>query len=46
MGDMKPALTNGQIKPHSCILSGTITSILKKLLSRATKICCENYVRG
>ena len=39
------ALTNGQIKPHSCITPGTITSIFKGFLARATKICPEKYLR-
>ena len=38
----KPALTNAQIKPHSCIPSNTITCIFKGLLARATKICSKN----
>ena len=41
----KPALTNVQIKPHCCIPPDTITSILKGLLPRATKICSEKYLR-
>ena len=41
----KPALTNLQIKPHSCIPPGTITSIFKGFLARATKICSEKYLR-
>ena len=40
----KPALTNVQIKPHSVIPSGTITSIFKRFLTRAIKICSENYL--
>ena len=35
----KPALTNVQIKPHSCIPPDTITSIFKGFLARASKIC-------
>ena len=43
----KPALTNVQIKPHSCIPPGTITSIFKQeFLARATKICSEKYLRA
>ena len=42
----KPALTNVQIKPHSCILPDTITSIFKGFLARATKICSEKYLRA
>ena len=34
----KGALTNVQIKPHSCIPPDTITSIFKWFLARATKI--------
>ena len=41
----KPALTNVQIKPHSCIPPDTITSIFKGFLARATKICSEKYLR-
>ena len=40
-----PALTNVQIKPHSCIPTDTITSIFKEFLARATKICSEKYLR-
>ena len=42
----KPALTNVQIKPHSCILPDTITSIFKGFLARTTKICSEKYLRA
>ena len=42
----KPALTNVQIKPHSCILPHTITSIFKRFLARVTKICSEKYLRA
>ena len=42
----KPALTNVQIKPHSCISPDTITSIFKGFLARATKICSEKYLRA
>ena len=41
----KPALTNVQIKPHSCMPPDTITSIFKEFLARATKICSEKYLR-
>ena len=41
----KPALTNVQIKSHSCIPSDTITSIFKGFLASATKICSEKYLR-
>ena len=41
----KPALTNVQIKSHSCIPPDTITSIFKGFLARATKICSEKYLR-
>ena len=34
--DRKPALTNVQIKPHSCIPSETITSIFKGFLARVS----------
>ena len=37
----KSALTNVQIKPHSCIPPDTIASIFKGFLARATKICPE-----
>ena len=40
----KPALTNVQIKPHSCIPPDTITSIFKGFLARANKICSEKYL--
>ena len=40
----KPALTNVQIKSHSCIPPDTITSIFKRFLARATKICSEKYL--
>ena len=42
----KPALTNIEVKPHSCISSSTITSISKGFLARANKICSEKYLRG
>ena len=42
----KPALTNVQIKPHSCIPPDTITSIFKRFPARATKICSEKYLRA
>ena len=35
-----------QIKPHSCILPDTITSIFKGFLAGATKICSEKYLRA
>ena len=41
----KPALTNVQIKPHSCIPPDTITSIFKGFLVRAPKICSDKYLR-
>ena len=41
----KPALTNAQIKSHSCIPSGTITSLFRGFLARTTKICSEKYLR-
>ena len=41
----KPFLTNVQIKPHSCIPSGTITTIFKGFLARATKNCSGKYLR-
>ena len=41
----KPSLTTVQIKPHSCILSDTITSTFKGFFARATKICSEKYFR-
>ena len=37
----KQVLMNVQTKPHSCIPSGTITSIFKAFLARATKIFSE-----
>ena len=40
----KPALTNVQIKPHSCIPPDTITSIFKGFFARATKIFSEKYL--
>ena len=43
---LKPALTNTQIKPHSCIPTHTITSTFKGFLARATKICSEKYLRA
>ena len=42
----KPALTNVQIKPHSCIPPDTITSIFKGFLARANKVCSEKYLRA
>ena len=42
----KSALTNVQIKPHSCITSSTITSIFKVFLERATNICSWKYLRA
>ena len=42
----KPALTNVQIKPHSCIPPDTITSMFKGFLARATNICSEKYLRA
>ena len=41
----KPALTNVQIKSHSCIPPDTTTSIFKGFLASATKICSEKYLR-
>ena len=41
----KTSLTNVQIKPHSCIPPDTITSIFKRFLARAAKICSEKYLR-
>ena len=38
----KPVLTNVQIKPHSYIPSGTITSIFKRFFARATKSVLKN----
>ena len=45
-GPRKANLTNVQIKPHSCILFDTITSLFKVFLARATKICSEKYLRA
>ena len=42
----KPALTNVQIKPHSCIPPGLITSMFKEFLARVTKICSEKYLKA
>ena len=42
----KPALTNVQIKPHSCKPPDTITSIFKGFLATASKICSEKYLRA
>ena len=42
----KPALMNVQIKPYTCIPPDTITSIFKRFLARATKICSEKYFRA
>ena len=42
----KLALTNVQIKQRSCIPPGTIASIFKGFLARATKICSEKYLRS
>ena len=42
----KPALVNVQIKPYTCIPPDTITSIFKRFLVRATKICSEKYFRA
>ena len=41
----KAGLTNVQIKPHSCIPPDTISSILKRFLAGAPKICSEKYLR-
>ena len=41
----KPALTNVQIKPHSCIPPDTITSMLKGFLARTNKVSSEKYLR-
>ena len=41
----KRALTNVQIKSHSCIPPGITTSIFKGPLATATKICSEKYLR-
>ena len=41
----KPALTNVQIMPHSCIPPDTITSTFKGFLARTSKICSEKYLR-
>ena len=40
----KLALTNVQIKPHSCVPPDTITRMFKGFLGRATKICSEKYL--
>ena len=42
---LKPALTNVQIKPHSCISLDAITSVFKGFLARATNICSERCLR-
>ena len=42
----KPALTNVQIKPDSCISSGKISSIFKGFLARATKILFPKIFQG
>ena len=42
----KQALTNVQIKPHSCIPPDTVTSMFKGFLARTTKICSEKYLRA
>ena len=41
----KPAITNVQIKPHSCIPPDTVTSIFKGFLARATKIYSGKYLK-
>ena len=41
----KQAITNVQIKPHSCIPPDTVTSICKGFLARATKICSGKYLK-
>ena len=41
----EPALTNVQIKSHSCIPPDITTSIFKGPLARATKISSEKYLR-
>ena len=41
----KPALTNVQIKSHSCVPPDITTSIFKGPIARATKICSEKYLR-
>ena len=38
----KPALTNVQIKPHSCIPPDKVINIFKGFLARATITCSEN----
>ena len=40
----KPSLKNVQIKLHSCVPSGTITSIFKRFIARVTKFCSEKYL--
>ena len=41
----KPAITDVQIKPHSCIPPDTVISIFKGFLARATKICSGKYLK-
>ena len=42
----KPAPTNVQIKPHSCIPPDAVISIFKGFLARATEIYSEKYLRA
>ena len=42
----KPSLKNVQIKLHSCIPAGIITSIFKRFIVRATKFCSEKYLKA
>lgn len=41
----KDAITNIQIKPHSCINPNIIKSVFKGFLHRAHSICSEKYVK-
>ena len=40
----KPAITNVQIKPHSNICPNIAIGVFKGFLSRALRICSENYL--
>ena len=39
----KNAITNAQIKPHSCVNQTLISGIFKGFVSRSKKLCSEKY---
>ncbi len=41
----KDAITNVQIKPHSCINPGIVEGVFKEFLVRAHRLCSPNYIQ-